>query len=134
MITSVFLDEELEKLAKKTKDKGEKHTMRWAAQCIRSDRRAHDEALKGPPVMLTWGSGENAVDVKFARRHRRTGVAARHQPLLGSTSFGGSWRRGSQSAHGQSCGACVTELCNNCGGLKRQGKPCRKCGTITAVP
>jgi hypothetical protein len=44
----------------------------------------------------------------------------------------GSARQVSQAAHVQR-GVCLTELCNNCGGLKRSGKPCRKCGTITAA-
>jgi ribosomal protein L32 len=44
----------------------------------------------------------------------------------------GSARRAAQAVPVQR-GVCVTELCNNCGGLKRSGRSCRKCGTITAA-
>ena len=108
-IQVIRLDEELGKLAKGKKTMfPARHVVKSVSEIFSRHCRAYDEARKGSAVVLEEGTGRDAVNITF------------------------SARLGSQPAHGQ-CGVCVTELCNNCGGLKRQGKPCRMCRTITAI-
>ncbi len=84
MIKSVFLDEELAKLAKLAKlVKGKKQVptgaefaLTHAAKLISAYRRADEEVVKGAGkyTMVLKGAGKNAVDITFSWRGPKADV------------------------------------------------------------